>query len=120
MLNSDPVRHGTMHPDAARHGSVCPDAACHSICLPDRVCQGIFLLDAAVSGYFPSGRSCVRAFSFWTQLCQGKWRPDDTCHGTTVMLAVKAQNIAANTFVAFTNTQRVSGIVTLSSSILYI
>jgi len=36
------------------------------------------------------------------------------------MLAVKAWNIAANTLVAFTNTQRVPGIVTQSSSILYI
>jgi len=66
-------------------------------------CQGIFLLDAAVSGHFPSGRSHVRAFSFWTQPCQGKWYPDDVCHGTVVMLAVKAWNIAANTRVAFTN-----------------
>jgi len=54
----------------------------------------------------------VRAFSFWTQPCQGKWHLDDACHGTVVMLAVKAWNIAANTHVAFTNTQRVPGIVT--------
>jgi len=60
-----------VHPDAARHGTVRLDAACHSICLPDGACQGIFLLDAAVSGHFPSGHSCVRAFSFWTQPCQG-------------------------------------------------
>jgi len=85
-----------------------------------QLCQGIFLLDAAVSGHFPSGRSCVRAFSFWTQPCQGKWHLDDVCHGTVVTLAVKAWNIAANTRVAFTNTQRVPGIVTQSSSILYI
>jgi len=76
-------------------------------------CQGIFLLDSAVSGHFPAGRSRVRAFSYWT-------RPDDACHGTTFTLAVKARNIAANTRVAFANTQRVPGIVTQSSSILYI
>jgi len=68
-----------------------------------------------MSGHFPSGRSRVRAFSFWTQLGQSKWHPDDACHGTVVTLAVKARNIAANTHVAFTNTQRVPGIVTQSS-----
>jgi len=73
-----------------------------------------------VSGHFPSGHSCVSAFSFLTQPCQGKWRLDDACHGTAVTLAVKAQNIAANTLVAFANTQRVPGIVTQSSSIHYI
>jgi len=103
-------------------------------------CQGIFLLDAAMTGYFPSGctvsghfpseyimseyfpsgRSRVRAFSFWMQLCQGKWHPDDACHGTMVTLAVKAQNITANTHVVFTNMQWVPGIVTQSSPILYI
>jgi len=83
-------------------------------------CQGIFLLDTAVSGHFPSGCNRVRAFSFWTYPCQGKWHPDDAGHGTVVMLAVKARNIAANSRVAFTNTQRVPGIVTQSSSILYI
>jgi len=76
-------------------------------------CQGIFLLDTAVSGHFPTGHSRVRAFSYWT-------RPDDTCHGTTFTLAVKARNIAANTRVAFANMPRVPGIVTQSSSILYI
>ena len=115
-----------------------------SIFLLEALCQGIFLLDAAMSGYFPSGRSRVRAFTFWTQLCQGiflldaamsghfpsgcsrvrafsYWtRPDDACHGTTFTLAVKTWNITANTQVAFTNTQRVPGIVTQSSSILYI
>jgi len=35
-------------------------------------------------------------------------------------LAVKAQNIPVNTRVAFANMQRVPGIVTQSSSILYI
>jgi len=83
-------------------------------------CQGIFLLDAAMSGHFPSGHSRVREFSFWMQPCPGKWHPDDTCHGTMVTLAVKARNIAVNTRVAFTNTQRVPGIVTQSSFILYI
>ena len=83
-------------------------------------CQGIFLLDAAVSGHFPSGHSRVRAFSFWTQQCRGKWHPDDACHGTVVTLAVKSRNIAANTRIAFTNTQRLPGIVTQSSSILHI
>ena len=38
----------------------------------------------------------------------------------TVTLAVKVPNIAANTQVAFANTQRVPDIVTQSSSILYI
>jgi len=76
-------------------------------------CQGIFLLDAAVSGHFPSGRSRVRAFSYWMHL-------DNACHGSTVTLAVKAQNVAANTQVAFANMQWVPGIVTQSSSILYI
>jgi len=80
-------------------------------------CQGNFLLDTAVSGHFPSGRSRIRAFSFWTLPCQGKWRLDNVCHGTAVTLAVKAWNIAANTLVAFANTQRVPGIVTQSSSI---
>ena len=71
LLNSDTVRHGTVLPDASRHGTVRLDAARHGICLPDGACQGIFLLDAAVSEHFPSGHSCVRAFSFWTQLYQG-------------------------------------------------
>jgi len=82
--------------------------------------SGHFPSGRTVSGYFPSGHSRVRAFSFWTQPCQGKWHLDDACHGTVVTLAVKARNIAANTRVAFTNTQRVPGIVTQSSSILYI
>jgi len=69
-VNSDAARHGTVHSDAICQGAVHPDAARHGICLLDRVCQGIFLLDAAVSGHFPSGRSRVRAFSFWTQPCQ--------------------------------------------------
>jgi len=136
-VNSDVARHGTMHsdavcqravrPDTACHGTVhsdtvCqgavrPDAAGHGICLPDGACQGIFLLDAAVSGHFPSGRRRVRAFSFWVQPCQRKWRPDDTCHGTTVTLSVKAWNIVVNTLVAFANTQRFPGIVSQSSSI---
>jgi len=116
-VNSDEARHGTMHSDAICQGTVRPDAALHGICLPDGACQGIFLLDAAVSGHFPSGCSPVRAFSFWAQPCQGKWRPDDTCHGTTVMLSVKARNIIANTLVVFANTQRVPGIATQSSSI---
>jgi len=85
-----------------------------------RTVSGHFPSGHTVSGHFPSGRSHVRAFSFWTQPCQGKWHPDDACHGTVVTLAVKARNIAANTRVAFTNTQQVPGIVTQSSSILYI
>jgi len=85
-----------------------------------RTVSGHFPSGRTVSGHFPSGRSRVRAFSFWTQPCQGKWHPDDACHGTVVTLAVKARNIAANTRVAFTNMQRVPGILTQSSSILYI
>ena len=105
-VNSDAARHGTVHseaicqgavrPDAVPHDAVHSDAVCqgavrldavyHGLCLPDGACQGIFLLDAAVSGHFPSGRSHVRAFSFWAQPCQGKWRPDDACrhHGHAV------------------------------------
>ena len=83
------------------------------IFLLDVLCHGIFLQDAAVSGYYPSGRSRVRAFSYWTRL-------DDACHGSTVTLAVKARNVAANTRVPFANTQWVPGIVTQSSSIVYI
>jgi len=132
--------HGICLPDGACQGIFFLDAPVSGHFLLDRACQGIFLLDAAVSGHFlldvavsghfpsgrsrvrafPTGRSCVRAFSFWTQPCQGKWRPDDACSGTVVTLAVKAQNIAANTLVAFANTQRVPGIVTQYSSIRYI
>jgi len=116
--------------DAALSGHFLQDGACQGIFLLDAAVSGHFLLDAAVSGHFPSGRSCVRAFptrhsrvrafSFRTQPCQGKWHLDDACHGTAVTLAVKAQNIAANTLVAFANTQLVPGIVTQYSSILYI
>jgi len=120
LLNSDADRHSTVHPDAVRHGICLPDEAWQGIFVQDTRCQGIFLLDAAVSGHFPSGRSRVSAFSFWTQPCQGKWHPGDACHGTVVTLAVKARNIVANTRVALTNTQPVPGIVTQSSSILYI
>jgi len=60
-------RHNLLNSDADRHGTVCPDAVRDGICLLDGAWQGIFLLDAAVSGHFPSGRSCVRTFSFWTQ-----------------------------------------------------
>ena len=88
-VNSDVAHHGTVHSDAICQGSMCLDAARHGIYLPDRAYQGIFLLYKAVSGYFPSGRSCVRAFSFWIQPCQGKWQPDNACHGIAVMLAVK-------------------------------
>ena len=116
-VNSDAARHNTVRSDAACQGAVHPDTSRYCICLPDRACQGIFLLDAAVSGHFPSGRSRVRAFSFWAQPCQGKWRPNDACYGTTVTLSVKVQNIIANSLVAFANTPRVPGIVTQSSSI---
>ena len=81
LLNSDAVRHGTVHADAARHGTVHPDKAHHGICLPDGACQGIFLLNAAVSGHFPSGHSRVRAFSFWTQPCQGIFLLDAAVSG---------------------------------------
>jgi len=112
-VNSDAACHGTVRPDADRHGICLPDGAWQGIFLLDALCQGIFLLNAAVSAHFPSGRSHVRAFSYWT-------RPDDACHGSTVTLAVKVMNVAANTQVAFANSQRVPGIVTQSSSILYI
>jgi len=135
-VNSDAARHGTVHSDAVCQGDVHPDAARHGICLPDGACQGIFLLDAAMSGHFPSGHSRVRAFSFRTQPCQSifllgaamsgqmasgrhvSWHHGHTvCQGTTFTLSAKAQNIVANTLVAFTNTQWVPGIVTQSSSI---
>ena len=70
-VNSDAACHGTVNSDTICQGAVHPDAACHGICLPGRRYQGIFLLDVTVSGHFPSGRSCVTVFSFWTQLCQG-------------------------------------------------
>ena len=69
MLWTHPGRAHTA-PNAKRTGNVNSDAARHGICLPDRACQIIFLLDATVSGHFPSGRSCVRAFSFGTQPCK--------------------------------------------------
>ena len=140
-MNPDAVHHDICLPDGAWQGIFILDTRCQDIFLLDvavsghfpsghsherafsfwtQPCQGIFLLDAAVSGHFPSGHSRVRAFSFWTQPCQGKWHPDVACHGTVVTLAVKAWNIAANTRIAFTNTQWVPGIVTQSSSILYI
>jgi len=112
-VNSDAPHQGTVHLNADRHGICLPNGVWQGIFLLDALCQGIFLLDAAVSGHFPSGRSHVRAFSYWTCL-------DDTCHGSTVTLAVMARNVTANTWVAFANTQWVSGIVTKSSSFLYI
>jgi len=81
---------------------------------------GYFPSGRTVSEHFPSGHSRVRAFSFWTQLCQGIFLLDVSCHCSTIMLAVKARNVAANTQVAFANTQWIPGIVTQSSSILYI
>jgi len=113
-MRLDAARHGTCLPVRVWQGIFVLDAQCQGIFLLDAWCQGIFLLEAAVSGHFPSGRSgirhfpsgrsCVRVFSFWMQPCQGKWHPDDACHGTMVTLDVKAQNITANTRVAFTNT----------------
>jgi len=92
-VNSDTARHGTVHSDAVCKGAVRPDAARHGICLPDGACQGIFLLDAAVSGHFlldaavsrhfPSGRSRVRAFSFWMQPCQCIFFLDTAVSGQT-------------------------------------
>ena len=79
-----------------------------------RTVSGHFPSGRTVSGHFPSGRSRVRVFPYWT--C-----PDDACHGTTVTLAVKVQNIAANTTrIVFATMQWVPDIVTQSSSILYI
>jgi len=57
------------------------DARCQGIIQLDARCQGIFLLDAAVSGHFPSGRSRVRAFSFWMQPCQGIFLLDAAVSG---------------------------------------
>jgi len=39
------------------------------------------LTGRSVSGYFPSGRSRVRAFSFWTQPCQGIFLLDAAVSG---------------------------------------
>ena len=83
---SNAKRTGNVNSDTARNGTVRPDTDCHSICLLDgawqgiflldALCQGILLLDASMSGYFPCGRSRVRAFSFWTQPNQGIFLPD--------------------------------------------
>jgi len=70
-VNLDAARHGTVRPATDRHGICLLDGAWQGIFLLDTLCQRIFLLDAAVSGHFPSGRSRVWAFSFWTQPCQG-------------------------------------------------
>jgi len=90
-LHSDAICQGTMRPDAPRHstvpsdavcqGAVRPDAARHGICLRDGACQCISLLDTAVSGHFPSGRSRVRAFSFWMQPCQSIFLLDSAVSG---------------------------------------
>jgi len=86
-------RTGNVNSDAARHGTVCPDADRHGICLLDRawqgiflldaLCQGIFLLDAAVSGHFPSGHSCIRAFSSWMRRVMAAWSRWLSRHGTS-------------------------------------
>jgi len=70
-----------VRPDAVHHGICLPDGAWQGIFILDAQCQGIFLLDAAVSGHFPSGRSCVRAFSFWTQPCEGIFLMDAAVSG---------------------------------------
>jgi len=82
-VNSDAASHGTMRPDAARHGICLPDRAwqgifvldarCQGIFLLDTWCQGIFLLNTAVSGYFPSGRSRVRANGIRTTYVMAPW-----------------------------------------------
>jgi len=41
-----------------------------------RTVSGHFPSGHTVSGHFPSGRSHVRAFSFWTQPCQGSFLLD--------------------------------------------
>ena len=45
-----------------------------------RTVSGHFPSGRSVSGHFPSGRSRVRAFSFWTQPCQGRGYAG--CQGT--------------------------------------
>jgi len=80
-VNSDAARHGTVRPDADCHGICLPDGTWQSIFLLDTLYQGIFLLDVAVSGHFPSGRSHVRAFSFWTHPCQGIFLLDAAVSG---------------------------------------
>jgi len=42
---------------------------------------GRFCSGRTVSGHFPSGRSRVRAFSFWTQPCQGIFLLDAAVSG---------------------------------------
>jgi hypothetical protein len=78
----DAARQGAEHSDAAHHGTVRPDATR----------QGSVRPDAVATAYAYRTQS-VRAFSFWTQACQGKWRPDDASSGTTGTLAVKAPNV---------------------------
>jgi len=46
-----------------------------------RMVSGHFPSGHTVSGHFPSGRSRVRAFSFWTQLCQGIFLLDAAVSG---------------------------------------
>jgi len=46
-----------------------------------RTVSGHFPSGRTVSGHFPSGRSRVRAFSFWTQLCQGIFLLDAAMSG---------------------------------------
>jgi len=46
-----------------------------------RTVSGHFLSGRTLSGHFPSGRSRVRAFSFWTQPCQGIFLLDAAVSG---------------------------------------
>jgi len=46
-----------------------------------RMVSGHFPSGRTVSGHFPSGRSRVRAFSFWTQPCQGIFLLDAAVSG---------------------------------------
>ena len=80
-----------------------------------------------MSGHFPSECSRVRAFSFWTQPCQGIFLLDAAVSGQIASgrhmswhhghAVCQGTEIVANTLVTFANTQRLPGIVTQSSSI---
>jgi len=80
-VNLDTARYSTMRPDADQQGICLADGVWQSIFLLDALCQGIFLLYAAMSRHFPSGHSCVRAFSFWMQPCQGIFLLDAAVSG---------------------------------------
>ena len=69
-VNSVAARHGTVHSDTVCQGAVHPDTARHSTVRLDTV--------GTASAY---RMERVRAFSFWTQLCQGIFLLDAAVSG---------------------------------------